>query len=736
MSHLPHRRRKRGALLLSAAAFFFLALLSAVILWNSRGLHKATSRRTQNYLRDVSDGAAQLVDTRLLGVLQAMELVADSTWRIPPADRQEFLLRKAQIGDFSELALVDANGTAHFLHSGAYDMRGYAPLAAAMEGNATMGVWQDHILYLVPIPQGDESAQVLLGVKSMEKMQRLITNDCFGGEGSSCLLDGTGQIVVAPIRKPFSSLIAETSYSPSEGWALAMQQDLAEGRGGSAELTTVSGETILLDYIPLSVGDWFFVTMVPRNILSAEVDAFLSRTSFLILGLVTAFTGVLIAAIRAQSRYRARIEEMAFGDPVTGGESNICFLMEAEALLSRTPRQAFFLVSLNLRNFSMLNEQGGRAHGDGVLKEVYQLLRQELVLPGERVARGEADTFYLLLAVVDRPLALRRLERMTARLSSLGGAAGPLRAKVGIYALPEGQIDLALAENRADLARKMGEGDGQPGCAFYTEEMGARLREEHELLTELEPGLEHGEFLVYFQPKFSPQTEEIGGAEALVRWQHPTRGFISPGVFIPLCESSDLICRVDLFVFEEVCRRLSQWAALGRPLIPISVNLSRRHLMGSDFLLDYKAIADRYQVPAGLIELELTESLMFSLAEFHQMRDLLNEIHRLGFSCSLDDFGFGFSSLGALKELQIDCLKLDRSFFVHGQEEPRAQVVIRSMVQMAQKLGVSVVAEGVEQREQVEFLREIGCDLIQGFYYAPPLSTEKFEALAFGAPLV
>jgi len=203
-----------------------------------------------------------------------------------------------------------------------------------------------------------------------------------------------------------------------------------------------------------------------------------------------------------------------------------------------------------------------------------------------------------------------------------------------------------------------------------------------------------------------------------------------------LCESSDLICRVDLFVFEEVCRRLSQWAALDRPLIPISVNLSRRHLMDSDFLLDYKAIADRYQVPAGLIELELTESLMFSLAEFHQMRDLLNEIHRLGFSCSLDDFGFGFSSLGALKELQIDCLKLDRSFFVHGQEEPRAQVVIRSMVQMAQKLGVSVVAEGVEQREQVEFLREIGCDLIQGFYYSPPLSTEKFEALAFGAPLV
>lgn len=147
-----------------------------------------------------------------------------------------------------------------------------------------------------------------------------------------------------------------------------MQQDLAEGRGGSAELTTASGETILLDYILLSVGDWFLVTMVPRNILSAEVDAFLSRTSFLILGLVTAFTGVLIAAIRAQSRYRARIEEMAFGDPVTGGESNICFLMEAEALLSRTPRQAFFLVSLNLRNFSMLNEQGGRAMGTACSK--------------------------------------------------------------------------------------------------------------------------------------------------------------------------------------------------------------------------------------------------------------------------------------------------------------------------------------------------------------------------------
>lgn len=735
MSQLSPRRPKRVTALLPGAAFLFLVLLASVILWNGTGLLRAAERSTQSYLRDVTNSSAQTVNTRLESVMQAMDLVADSVRRIDPEDRQEFLLRKAQIGDFSELALVDADGFAHFLYSGTQDFRDYAPLADALEGKSTVGSWEDQILYMVPIPEGGESARVLLGVKSMEKMQQLITNDAFDGAGSSCLVDNTGTIVVTPVRKPFSALIADTSYSPTDDWAMAMQEDLAAGRGGSVSMPTASGEVILLDYFPLSTGDWFLLTMIPDNILSAELNALVSRTLFLILGLAAAFTAALIVIIWIQSRYRTRLEKTAFLDPITGGESNIRFLMEVEALLARTAQPAFFLVSLNLRNFSLLNEQGGRAYGNSVLKEVYRLLRQELTLPGERVARGEADTFYLLLLGADRPLALHRLEQMTALLAPLGGAGGALRSRVGIYALPAGQVDVALAENRADLARKMG-GDDERGCAFYTDEMGVRLREEHELLAELEPALSRGEFVVYFQPKFSPQSEEIGGAEALVRWQHPARGFISPGLFIPLCESSDLICRVDLFVFEEVCRSLSQWISQGFSPVPISVNLSRRHLKNPDFLSEYKAIADRYQVPAGLIELELTESVMFSLAEFRQMHDLLGEIHRAGFSCSLDDFGFGFSSLGALKELEIDCLKLDRSFFVNGFEEPRARAVIESMVLMAQKLGVTTVAEGVEQRSQVEFLREIGCDYIQGFYYSPPLAAEKFEALAFGVTAV
>lgn len=231
---------------------------------------------------------------------------------------------------------------------------------------------------------------------------------------------------------------------------------------------------------------------------------------------------------------------------------------------------------------------------------------------------------------------------------------------------------------------------------------------------------------MYLQPKILLEGEKIGGAEALIRWCHPQWGMIYPSDFIPVFEQSGKICRLDLYVFEEVCALLARWNADGKMLLPISVNLSRQHFKEANFLQEFADIAKRYGIPAGTIELELTESVFFEDQMLEVVKGGISQMHELGFLCSLDDFGAGFSSLGLLKEFDVDTVKLDRRFFKNI-EEKKAQEVVICIVELAKRLGIHTVAEGIETKEQLKFLREAGCDLLQGYLYAKPMPIQEFE---------
>ena len=191
-------------------------------------------------------------------------------------------------------------------------------------------------------------------------------------------------------------------------------------------------------------------------------------------------------------------------------------------------------------------------------------------------------------------------------------------------------------------------------------------------------------------------------------------------------ERSGDICRLDLYVLEEVCPMLAGRLAQGAPVFPVAVNLSRRHFQTTDFLQRFADIRDQYQIPGGLIELELTESIFFTVGDILNVKEAIRRMHELGFLCSLDDFGAGFSSLGLLKSFMVDSVKLDRSFFLDDSQ--RAHDVVESIVELARKLGIETVAEGIEAPEQVDFLRSIGCDLVQGYVYARPMPAEELEA--------
>lgn len=233
------------------------------------------------------------------------------------------------------------------------------------------------------------------------------------------------------------------------------------------------------------------------------------------------------------------------------------------------------------------------------------------------------------------------------------------------------------------------------------------------------------EFKVYLQPKFDLKTGIISGAEALVRWEHPKLGLINPDKFIPAFEKNGLIINLDKYVFEEVCLNIRRWIDLGYKVVPISVNVSRLHFLKRDFVSEYNKIKKKYNIPDNIIEIEITESAVFSLGTEKDIFQVMNDFREVGFEISMDDFGSGYSSLGLLKEMPIDTLKLDK-IFVKDIEDYSSQIIVNNIVNMAKNLELNVVCEGVETNMQVDFLRDIGCDMAQGYVFAKPEPIENF----------
>ena len=237
--------------------------------------------------------------------------------------------------------------------------------------------------------------------------------------------------------------------------------------------------------------------------------------------------------------------------------------------------------------------------------------------------------------------------------------------------------------------------------------------------------LEKEEFLVYYQPKYDPVSKELKGAEALIRWNSPAFGFISPGRFIPIFEKNGFITEIDHYMLTHVANDQRKWLDKGLKCVPVSVNISRAHFIESDLAEQIKDIVDAAGTPRELIELELTESAFFD--DKDALIYTINKLKGYGFEVSMDDFGSGFSSLNSLKDMPLDALKLDAEFFRGENVDGRSEIVVSETIRLAQSLEMKTVAEGVEAKETVDFLADQGCDMIQGFYFARPMPGSDFE---------
>ena len=427
-----------------------------------------------------------------------------------------------------------------------------------------------------------------------------------------------------------------------------------------------------------------------------------------------------------------RIKHLAYYDPLTGMPNRRLFEDRLQVALAHVHRNKgqLAVMFVDLDRFKRINDTLGHEMGDQLLVEVsrrlYDCLRED-----DTVARMGGDEFVVLLSEVGMPddaaYIARRITAALTRPMSLGGRELVVTASVGISIYPEdGRTASTLIKN-ADTAMYRAKESGRNGYQMYAPAMNARTLEHLALESALHKALERGELCLHYQPLVVPGTHKVVAAEALLRWNHPELGLVSPGDFIPLAEDTGLIIPVGEWVLAEVCRQLRQWQAQGRDDLNIAVNISARQFRDRAFLPTVQRILAGAGIKPAQLTLELTESMLMDEA-LDTIR-MLGQLHEMGFTIAMDDFGTGYSSLSYLKRFPIDILKIDRVFIRDIERSADDAAIVSAIIRLAHSLRLSVVAEGVESAAQLEFLQQEMCDRLQGYYFSRPLDASAFTAL-------
>ncbi|MDD4074568.1 MAG: EAL domain-containing protein [Eubacteriales bacterium] len=410
-------------------------------------------------------------------------------------------------------------------------------------------------------------------------------------------------------------------------------------------------------------------------------------------------------------------------DMLTGLYNRSAFLKAIDKAVKDNPGDSFMLLCCDINNFRLINARFGRLEGDKLLQYSAERFLVYAEMTHGLTGRLSNDVFALLL-----PNMPGLLEKTTDAVQSFFEGY-PLNVKItgraGAYIISDPDMNVDMMLDCASVAKESIRGKYTQCLALFDESMNEQAVLEKDIADRMEAALAEGQFDVYIQPQFNHATGQIVGAEALVRWIDPQRGVISPGVFIPVFEKNGFITKMDEYVWERTARYLGAWIEKGNEPVPISVNVSREDTNDPALCDKLIAIVDRYKIPRNLFRLEITETMFAEDTE--RLTAVVRQLQQSGFLVEMDDFGSGYSSLNVLKDVPVDVLKLDMRFFSGKDSYERGGMIINAVLRMSRWLGISTIAEGVEDKEQADFLLSVGCATIQGYLYAKPMPVTNFE---------
>ncbi len=643
-----------------------------------------------------------------------------------------YLDSQSQTREFSALHYIDLDGNGICADGESRDFAQNPSFLAALNNesytqNPHISIETSEVVFdlAVPVMRGDETTAVLFSEVSVEDFFETISyykdyeGDIFFVDQELNMIFSTSETHVGEITIPERDIIEMGVEN-----VVQAQQNIIN-KQSSGFYYDYFGTPKVMVYYPIYLTDVALAMNVEVHSLSSEMVR--AAQYFDVTGSIIYWTIItlVIAIAIIHSRSNKRILKTAYYDTLTQLPNFAKLKLEMQSLLKQD-KQRYTIIVYDIENFKAINEVFGYEMGDRVLKTM-KFITREIEEPSLITARIGDDKFAMFARsellediniVIDHAVCV--YDEMIPELINYNGTF-----KIGRYKIDEGETNVDEIMSKVSMAHNASKERNGEWMCDYDETFKKTLQKEADITNRMKLALENGEFKAFLQPKFSINNDKIVGAEALVRWIQADGSIVYPNDFIPLFERNGFIVDVDRFIFEEVCKIIRHWLDEGHAPMTVSVNCSRINLLNPYFVDGIVAIADKHNVPHEQIEVELTESTTID-GDF-TIEQLFEDLHKHGFKISIDDFGAGYSSLGMLKNLDVDTLKMDRSFFVGGKNARRDDMLVDSIVKMAHNLGMYVVAEGIETLEQVELLMSMNCDCVQGYFYDKPMSLEDFE---------
>lgn len=417
-------------------------------------------------------------------------------------------------------------------------------------------------------------------------------------------------------------------------------------------------------------------------------------------------------------RYRAT------HDPLTGLYNKEFFYEKVRQRLDEQPEEQFILICSDIGNFKMVNDVFGTECGDRVLIRIARALH-EMCKPDQIYGRIDNDGFALLMKKSDYGEEyFQNVPQSKVYVEK--DIEYPIRLYLGVYEIVQKDLPVSVMCDRAKMAIATIKGNYQKRLAYYDEKLRQSVLNEQEIMGELDDAIASGQFHIYLQAQVNGQGESHG-AEALVRWIHPKKGFLPPSAFIDILEKNGAIVRLDRYIWELTCQKLREWTDEGREDMYLSVNISPKDFYFIDIYETFTSLVEQYGINPGRLHLEITETSV--MTDVQQRIKIIERLQAYGFIVEMDDFGSGYSSLNMLKEIHVNVLKVDMVFLRKTTEMERSRKILRTIIALAQELGMETIVEGVETSEQLEFLKSISCDIFQGYYFAKPMEVSQFEEI-------
>lgn len=438
----------------------------------------------------------------------------------------------------------------------------------------------------------------------------------------------------------------------------------------------------------------------------------------------------LIYIMWINRKMNKRLYNIAFLDDITQIGNYNYFIIECERYAKKQGYRDIALIYLDIDKFKLINDKYEYEYGNRVLRAIGQIIKTSF--KEDDVFCRSCNNDFMILHRYDGQIENLKhiVEDLIDKIRSISLEYDDnldIKPSLGVYIISKEDTDIKLCIDKAGIAKSQVKGNRINKYAFYDTELRTRLIEEKEIEKEMEKSLSSKEFEIFLQLKYDMKNENIVGSEALIRWNNKAKGLISPEKFIPLFEKNKFIKELDIYVFREVCSLISKWTMQNIYIYPVSVNISRVSLENEELVKKLDDIIKEFGISSNSIQIEITESAFFEKED--KLKSIIDKFRDVGFKVSIDDFGAGYSSLNMLKNIVVDEIKLDKGFLSNISNDGRSHIIIFNMINMAHQLNTKIVAEGVETFEQREYLRNIGCDIGQGYLYSKPITINEYEKI-------